>query len=45
MALIAYLVENFPFLFYFLVFFSCVLVILVDFLLLLLCVKIFKSLK
>lgn len=45
MALIAYLVEKFPFLFYFLVFFSCLFIVLVDFLLLLLCVKIFKSLK
>ena len=43
--LLSFIIDKYPILFYFLSFFSCLILVLFSFLLLLLCVKIFKSLK
>lgn len=43
--LLSYFADKFPFLFIFFSFFSCLILALFSFLLLLLCVKIFKGLK
>lgn len=43
--LVKYFIDTYPFLFFFYSFFSCLILALFSFLLLLLCAKIFKSLK